>query len=198
MDSRNAQDMELSLKESKSEIDQLNNQHKNLLNRLAALENTLYEMRMGNSSHLDKQQAEIDALKEQNDEMLNELEYWGRVTRAKLEHEIQTYRSILNCQVKLMKDSASEASVTLQNIKTKQTASTVTSEVKDVKKTTTSSEAEAKDILRQVFNYFDSDKSGTVNSKELDTILQRLNIRLSKEAYNQLCHEFDKDGMILY
>jgi hypothetical protein len=118
---------------------------------------------------LDRQQFEIDKIKQQNDEMINELEYWGRVTRAKLENEIQTYRSILNCQVKLMQDSASEATITLQTIKTTPTTPAATNVEKKKEestiKTSKTDEKEAIQILKQVFNYMDSDKSGTINSK---------------------------------
>ena len=51
-------------------------------------------------------------------------------------------------------------------------------------------------VLRQVFDYFDNDKSGTINSREMDQILKRLDIRLSNEAYNELLREFDRDGII--
>ena len=168
MDTQSSKEMEAFLKDSKHEIEALKQHHNGLLNKLASLENGLYEMRMKNGDYMENQQSEIDTLKEQNEEMLNELEYWGRVTRAKLENEIQTYRSILNCQVKLMQDSAGEASLTLHNLKTKATtvAASVTEKKDEIStKTSKSEEKEAIEILKQVFNYFDSDKSGTVNSK---------------------------------
>jgi Ca2+-binding EF-hand superfamily protein len=49
-------------------------------------------------------------------------------------------------------------------------------------------------VLRQVFDYFDADKSGSINSRELDNILRRLNVNLSTESYNELLREFDRDG----
>lgn len=50
--------------------------------------------------------------------------------------------------------------------------------------------------MRQVFNYIDTDKSGKIKSTELDTVLNRLNIKLSDDAYKQICREADKDGII--
>jgi hypothetical protein len=168
-DSQSAKEMEVFIKDSKPEIEILSKRNNDLMNRLAALENNLYEMRLKNGDKLDRQQFEIDKIKQQNDEMINELEYWGRVTRAKLENEIQTYRSILNCQVKLMQDSASEATITLQTIKTTPTTPAATNVEKKKEestiKTSKTDEKEAIQILKQVFNYMDSDKSGTINSK---------------------------------
>jgi Ca2+-binding EF-hand superfamily protein len=50
--------------------------------------------------------------------------------------------------------------------------------------------------LRQVFNYFDKDKSGRLNSLEVDNVLKRLNIQLSSDGYKQLKKELDKDGKL--
>ncbi len=50
--------------------------------------------------------------------------------------------------------------------------------------------------LRQVFNYFDKDKSGRLNTLEVDNILKRLNIQLSSDGHKQLMKELDKDGKI--
>ncbi len=50
-------------------------------------------------------------------------------------------------------------------------------------------------LLRQIFDKFDKDKSGKINSFELDNILQSMNIQLTLESYNELLREFDKDGM---
>jgi hypothetical protein len=41
-------------------------------------------------------------LKQQNNSYATDLDYWDRVTRTKLETEIQTYRSILNYQTKVL------------------------------------------------------------------------------------------------
>lgn len=169
-DSQNSKEMEVFLKDSKPEFEILSKRHNDQMNKLAALENSLYEMRLKNGDQLERQQFEIDKIKNQNEDMINELEYWGRVTRAKLENEIQTYRSILNCQVKLMHDSASEAEIVLQNIKSTATTTAAsanfdTQKVETKDQVSKSDEQEAMEILKQVFNYMDSDKSGTINSK---------------------------------
>lgn len=194
LDGADSLELSASLKVTRTEIEALNNGHISMMNKLASLESKLYELRLKNGTLMDHQQSEIDDLKAQNDEMLNELDYWGRVTRVKLENEIQTYRSILNCQVKLMGDSASEATIALNDIKLNSTRSDPAPLPPSPSKLAKPEEKEAIDTLRQVFNYFDSNKNGTVNSMELDTILQRLNIRLNSEGYNQLCREFDKDS----
>lgn len=46
-----------------------------------------------------------------------------------------------------------------------------------------------------MFDYFDNDKTGSINLSELDKILQKLNIKLSEQQYNELIKEFDRDGL---
>lgn len=47
-----------------------------------------------------------------------------------------------------------------------------------------------------MFDYFDSDKTGSINLSELDKVLQKLNIKLSEQQYNELIKEFDRDGLL--
>ena len=47
--------------------------------------------------------------------------------------------------------------------------------------------------MQKVFDSFDADKTGRINSSELERVLERLNVKLSKEAYNQILKEGDKD-----
>lgn len=85
----------------------MNIQHGELNQRLNYLESALAEIKEKNSYKLDKLKAEIETLREQNQSYFAELEYWERVTRTKLESEIQTYRSILNSQLKLLHGTSS-------------------------------------------------------------------------------------------
>jgi Ca2+-binding EF-hand superfamily protein len=50
-----------------------------------------------------------------------------------------------------------------------------------------------KKVLQEIFNYFDSDKTGRINSSEMEKVLEKLNVKLSKEAYDQILKEGDKD-----
>jgi len=47
--------------------------------------------------------------------------------------------------------------------------------------------------LQEIFNYFDADKTGRINSSEMEKVLEKLNVKLSKEAYDQILKEGDKD-----
>jgi Ca2+-binding EF-hand superfamily protein len=48
--------------------------------------------------------------------------------------------------------------------------------------------------LRQIFDHFDTDKSGRINSSELEKVLEKLNVKLSREAYEQILNEGDRDS----
>ncbi len=47
--------------------------------------------------------------------------------------------------------------------------------------------------MQEIFNYFDADKTGRINSSEMEKVLEKLNVKLSKEAYDQILKEGDKD-----
>lgn len=63
------------------------------------------DVKLKHKDKLERLQKEIEKLAQENESYANDIEYWDRVTRTKLETEIQTYRSILNCQIKLMQNS---------------------------------------------------------------------------------------------
>lgn len=48
-----------------------------------------------------------------------------------------------------------------------------------------------------MFDAFDIDKTGRINSSELDKVLERLNVKLSKDALEQILKEGDKDCKFL-
>ena len=48
-------------------------------------------------------------------------------------------------------------------------------------------------VLKRVFDSFDQDKTGRINSSELERVLQSLNVNLSKQAYEQILKEGDRD-----
>lgn len=62
-------------------------------------------MKQRNADKLDDLNSEIEKLKAANGTYSTDLDYWDRVTRSQLETEIQTYRSILNYQTKILQDS---------------------------------------------------------------------------------------------
>lgn len=50
-------------------------------------------------------------------------------------------------------------------------------------------------VLKRVFDSFDQDNTGRINSSELERVLQSLNVNLSKQAYEQILKEGDRDCM---
>jgi len=177
-----ASELQSNLSMTKSEISHLNSRNAELVQRLAGLENGLVEIKLKNREKLDRLQLEIEKLISENDSYANDIEYWDRVTRTKLESEIQTYRSILNCQIKLMQNS--NLSYETYTNKTSTTNTTSSS---------SNTNSEAINILRQVFIYFDADKSGTINVREIDRILEKLNVKLSRDAYSKLMRDVDRN-----
>lgn len=49
-------------------------------------------------------------------------------------------------------------------------------------------------VLKEIFDFFDADKTGSINSSELEKVLQKLNVKLSKDAYEQILKEGDNDS----
>jgi Ca2+-binding EF-hand superfamily protein len=47
--------------------------------------------------------------------------------------------------------------------------------------------------LKRVFDSFDQDKTGRINSSELERVLQSFKVNLSKQAYEQILKEGDRD-----
>lgn len=86
------------------------------------------DIKLKNREKLERLQNEIDRLIQENDSYANDIEYWDTVTRTKLESEIQTYRSILNCQIKLMQNSNLAYETYLNKTTTTTTTSSTESE----------------------------------------------------------------------
>lgn len=102
LDIQSSNELRTTLEGNKKEMNKLNSDYGNLNMRLSHLEETLRSAKNKHQDSAERRQAEIEKLKEQNGSMENEVDYWDRVTRNKLETEIQTYRSILNSQIRLM------------------------------------------------------------------------------------------------
>jgi Ca2+-binding EF-hand superfamily protein len=49
-------------------------------------------------------------------------------------------------------------------------------------------------VLRQVFNYFDNDGSGSINAKEMDKVLSKLNVNLSRSQLEKMMRDCDLDS----
>ncbi len=49
-------------------------------------------------------------------------------------------------------------------------------------------------MLRQVFNYFDNDGSGSINAKEMDKVLSKLNVNLSRSQLEKMMRDCDLDS----
>ena len=102
LDKQNSHELRSILDNNKKEMNQLNSEYANLNGRLNQLEDAVRTIKNKNQDLNERKSDEIEKLKESNGSMENEVDYWDRVTRNKLETEIQTYRSILNSQIRLM------------------------------------------------------------------------------------------------
>ena len=49
-------------------------------------------------------------------------------------------------------------------------------------------------VLRQVFDYFDKDKTGQIDASEMDAVLLKLGVKLSKEAFDKMLKDADLDS----
>jgi hypothetical protein len=99
----NSNELRLSYSRNQAELEQLSIRHNELLSRLKHLENKIEENRDRNFNILNQKQDEIDILREDNTLIATELANWEEETRARLEAEIQTYRSILETQMRLLR-----------------------------------------------------------------------------------------------
>ena len=217
-----AKELAARLEENKADIGPLQKKNYELSHTLNGLEVKIRDIRSKTQMELSRKQAEIEALRLQNEQFASEIEYWDRITRTKLESEIQTYRSILNSQIKLL-ESLTKNYVVTQKVVEEVKKPVVSSSVLTEKITTTSTKQATSSsltsssnyqswnippskvtnitvsqsdvrVLRQVFDYFDADKSGKINSNEFDRILSKLNVKLSREAYQKILRENDLDS----
>ena len=99
----NTNDLRLSYSRNQAELEQLSVRHNELMSRLKHLENRVEENRERNFNILNQKQDEIDILREDNALIAIELSNWEEQTRARLEAEIQTYKSILETQMRLLR-----------------------------------------------------------------------------------------------
>jgi hypothetical protein len=99
----NINELRLSYNRNQSELEQLSIRHNELLSRLKHLDNRVEENRERNFNILNQKQDEIDMLREDNSLIASELANWEGQTRARLEAEIQTYKSILESQMRLLR-----------------------------------------------------------------------------------------------
>lgn len=105
LERQNAQELNALSISLKDEYLILQAEYEELLKRLEMYQDQYKELKDVNAAVVDKLTAEIAELKEQNQGYTNELEYWDRVTRTKLESEITTYRSLLNSQLKVVQNA---------------------------------------------------------------------------------------------
>jgi hypothetical protein len=164
------------------------------INKLSQLESNLKDLKVGTVRNVEEKQKEIDTLKQQNTNLKADLDYWEKYLRSKLENEIQTFRSILNCQYLIMnEDSNGKGSILLENLIAKNISSSDVNPCDSGEMTLGECLGET---LQQIFNYFDYGRNGTINSSDFENIMQKLNVKISNEAYKQVCRDFDKEGKI--
>jgi hypothetical protein len=178
-------EFEAELAKNKDELNSLKKIYFDKTNKISSLENSQKNIKDSILQGLDEKNNEIDYLKQKNFNLITDLDYWEKYLRSKLENEIQTYRSILNCQYLIMNEESSEkTSLLLENV----IARTMSPRVNALKS------VETIETLKQIFNYFDTSKNGTINSSDFENIMEKLNVKISNEAYKQVCKDFDKEG----
>jgi hypothetical protein len=96
----NAQQLKKNFSQNKKEMEQLNVKYGEMVNKLQRLEVKLVENRDRNFHLMNQKLDEIDLLSEENQVLVDELAGWEQDTRAKQEAEIQTYKSLLESQLK--------------------------------------------------------------------------------------------------
>lgn len=111
LDAKSLDELRRAVEMDKNELGKLRADHSKLLARLEKLQLHMDDSRVRNQSELRIRISDAERLREQNRAIAGELEYWDRVTRTKLESEIQTYRSILNSQLKFFNDSSSSSTI---------------------------------------------------------------------------------------
>lgn len=77
------------------------------------------DVKQRNADKLDDLNAEIEKIKAANGSYTSDLDYWDRVARSQLETEIQTYRSILNYQTKILQDTKNSMNASPQKQQSK-------------------------------------------------------------------------------
>lgn len=82
---------------------ELQSENSRLNSRLTQLQNGLSDLKSRNANYLEAKTSELETLRQQIEFYKQELAAWDSVHRSKLESEIQTYRSILNTQLRMMK-----------------------------------------------------------------------------------------------
>ena len=142
----NSRDSEPDLSRNNLELKSLKDSFSEKQSKLTCLENGLSDLKSGLLKKLDDKESEIDILKHRNENLMQELDYWQSNLRSKLENEIQTFRSILNCQYLIMQEnSAEETSIMLETLIARKIPPRVIP----------NDSIETIEILKQIFNYFD-------------------------------------------
>lgn len=228
-------------KQERDELRQLLAKNNDLQKHLANLEEELARQRANNADEAEKKDNELKELKDLNDSYLNELGYWDRVTRAKLQSELVAYSGLLNAHFRAASDYDNQNQQAPQPVKLISTAPVnaicvapapvvvkpseviITpilppkspspppkvatpppqeplhrpTKIQPVEEKPQPSKTKSSDIydhLRKVFDMFDKDKSGYINSLEFQDILSVLDINLSPEGYDQILKEGDLDN----
>ena len=233
--SLSVKELTLRLEENKAAVALYSSKNHELTKKFSFLEARIKDARSRIQAELSRKQAEFESIRLQNENIANEIEHWDRYIRTNLESEIQTYKSILNSQIKLLDKVASNYVLTQKVVEeiikkpfiikttiTENLSSPVLKEttsspafqlapsnkylsIPEVKASATKKEGISKQekdrnevigVLRQVFEFFDADKTGRVNSNEFDRVLSKLNVKISREAYQKMLRDNDLDSKI--
>lgn len=103
------------IEQSRKDLKELKAQYVELTQILANLEDKLKAIKETNAVEIRKRDDIINDLRLDNETFLNDLEYLDRITKTRLESEIQAYKSILNSQYKFLMSDDRRGSNTVES-----------------------------------------------------------------------------------
>ena len=200
------------LEENKADVLMLNARNAELFKRQSDLEARIKDTRARIQIELARKSSEIESIRLQNEQIASEIEHWDKYIRSNLETEIQTYRSILNSQIRLLDKVANSFVVTHQVVEevikrpiaqtTVVTEKVLSSSVKESSSSSAShsvsksliSEQSAEDKLLQAFKKADANGTGFISIDELQAILSKSGSNISERDVYNMIHSVDRDG----
>ena len=199
------------LEENKADVLMLNARNAELFKRQSDLEARIKDTRARIQIELARKSSEIESIRLQNEQIASEIEHWDKYIRSNLETEIQTYRSILNSQIRLLDKVANSFVVTHQVveevIKRPVVSSTLVSEKfittgntavssssSQIVTSSSKSEKIIDDQLNYAFKKIDANSSGYISIDELQELLAKTGHNFTERDIYRMIQSVDRDG----
>lgn len=103
---QNASELRLYTEQFGANMAELQGENSRLTQRLNQMQSHLTDLKSKNANNLEAKTTELEAFRQQIEFYRQELAAWDTIHRSRLESEIQTYRSILNTQLRVMKSES--------------------------------------------------------------------------------------------